>query len=606
MKRTVFLMFLLMVLCGCAPELVPPSLGEVSVENYDGKVVSLSGESHTFSVEVEGDDWFAVSPTADTWIIAYEKDDKLFVKVSANNEDKVRESHVDVRGAGEVVRLNVRQDYFRNLSFVTASNQIGAADGTYRIALSTNIPDSDISIQIEEGCSWIKESEIKDGYLVLAVDANPSEVEAREVKITVSSTVSGEFSDEATVSQRAMTGFPYEIPVGSIDFTKYPVYDVIDEVSGEPVARVAREYLYKYDNAKDVCLVDSVYTVVYAAFKDADRTVIDYSKGMVLETGGEVSWNENITINSAGYEMISHYVGGERTGMPSKVYIPRGSTYPRFEELSPADKANKVSVEIVPMILEDKRGDKVDTYPVVKIATQYWLKENLRALRYPDGTLIAQPNNEDTYNKTYPLVKHTGTSTGNQHQDVWVANCSPVLRPMVTVMANSDRYWNSSDKNFESYRLTLGCCYTYTALIGALEGLDVSKKSKLNVTKNDAISPEGWRMPMVSDFQKMINYLLQTQSFKNTKEKQEALIEKLCAPEARVPGKNISGFSAHASYVTSAGGRVNSEIVYPTLDYVWASSAHSVQALKLIVGNNSAISNVSIGNAYHVRLIKEE
>lgn len=105
--------------------------------------------------------------------------------------------------------------------------------------------------------------------------------------------------------------------------------------------------------------MDSVYTVVYAACKDADRTVIDYSKGMVLETGGEVSWNENITINSAGYEMISHYVGGERTGMPSKVYIPRGSTYPRFEELSPADKANKVSVEIVPMILEDKRETRL-------------------------------------------------------------------------------------------------------------------------------------------------------------------------------------------------------------------------------------------------------
>lgn len=606
MKRTVFLMFLLMVLGSCAKELVPPSLGEVSVGNYDGKVVSLSGESHTFSVEVEGDDWFAVSPTADTWIIAYEKDGKLYVKVSANNEDKVRESHVDVRGAGKVVRLNVRQDYFRNLSFVSSSNQIGAADGTYRIALSTNISDADISVQIPEDNTWIKGYEIKDGYIVLEVDANPSEAEAREVMIKVTSSVSGEFSAEATVSQRAMSGFPYEISVGSIDFTKYPVYDVVDAVSGEPVARVAREYLYKYDVAKDICLVDSVYTVVYAVYRDSDRTVIDYTKGMVLETGGEVSWNENITINSAGYEMISHYVSGDRTVMPSKVYIPRGSTYPRYEELSPEDKANKVSVDIVPVILEDKRGDKVDTYPVVKIATQYWIKENLRALRYPDGTSIAQPNNEDTYDKSYPLVKHTGTSTGNQHQDVWVANCSPVLRPMVTVMANSDRYWNSSDKNFESYRQTLGCCYTYPALIGAIEGLEISKKSKLNVTRKDAMSPEGWRMPMASDFQKMVNYLLQTQSFKNTKEKQEALIEKLCTPEARVPGKNISGFSAHASHITSAGGRVNTEIVYPTLDYVWASSSHCVQAFKLIVGNNSPISNVALGNAYHVRLIKEE
>ena len=90
MKRTVFMMFLMLVLGSCAKDLVPPSLGEVSVGNYDGNVVSLSGESHTFSVEVEGDDWFAVSPTADTWIIAYEKDGKLYVKVSANNEDKVR------------------------------------------------------------------------------------------------------------------------------------------------------------------------------------------------------------------------------------------------------------------------------------------------------------------------------------------------------------------------------------------------------------------------------------------------------------------------------------------------------------------------------------
>ena len=152
----------------------------------------------------------------------------------------------------------------------------------------------------------------------------------------------------------------------------------------------------------------------------------------------------------------------------------------------------------------------------------------------------------------------------------------------------------------------MGCVYTYPVLTGVRAGLDVSKKSKITVDEKDAFSPAGWKMPSSSDFQKMVNYLLQSKGYKNSKEKQEALIEKLCSPDARVPGKDICGFSAHASYTTSAGGRINTEIVYPTLEYVWASSTHSVVAFKLIAGANPPISNVGIANGYHVRLIKEE
>ena len=124
--------------------------------------------------------------------------------------------------------------------------------------------------------------------------------------------------------------------------------------------------------------------------------------------------------------------------------------------------------------------------------------------------------------------------------------------------------------------------------------------------QKDAFSPDGWRIHSSSDFQKMVNYLLQSKGYKNSKEKQEALIEKMCSPDARVPGKNICGFSAHASHVTSAGARVNTEIIYPTLEYAWASSSHTVSAFKLISGANPPIANVAIANGYHVRLIKEE
>ena len=606
MKRITILLALAVGLCGCAKELTPPSFGEISAENCEGTNVRLTGEAQTFNVEISGDDWFVVSPTADMWLIAYEKGGKLYIKVTENNEDRVRESHVDVRGAGQVIRLNITQDYFRDLKFVSKTNSIGAADGTYSVALATNIPDSDITVNIS-GADWIKGYSVENGSVMLTVDANPSEVQAREAEISVSSTGSGDYSAKTTIRQLPMSGFPYEIPVGTIDFSKYLVYNVVDAVSGDVIARVAREYLYKYDNDKNEAVVDSTYTVVYAVTKKDGKAVVDYSKGLILETRGEVSWSENITVNSAGYDMISHYVKGKSGLMPSKVYIPRGSVYPRFEELSAADKANKVNVRVEPMTLVDTRGDKTDTYAIVKIASQYWLKENLRALRYLDGTPIAQPNNEDTYDKTYPLLKNTsGTSYDDQNQGHWVANCSPTLRPMVIVMANSDRYWNSSYGSFENYRQTLGCCYTYPVLTGTRAGIDVSKKSKITVDQKDAFSPDGWRIPSSSDFQKMVNYLLQSKGYKNSKEKQEALIEKMCSPDARVPGKNICGFSAHASHVTSAGARVNTEIIYPTLEYAWASSSHTVSAFKLISGANPPIANVAIANGYHVRLIKEE
>ena len=606
MKRIVILLALAVGLCSCAKEMTPPAFGEISAENCDGDLVTLSGEAQTFNVEISGDDWFAVSPTADTWLIAYEKEGKLYVKVSENNEDRVRESHVDIRGAGQKIRLNIRQDYFRDLNFVAKINSIGAADGTYRVALATNIQDEDIAVDCS-GAEWIRDCRVENGYVVLTVDANPSEVERREIEISVSSGVSGDYSAKTIVRQLPMSGFPYEIPVGSIDFSKYPVHNVVDAVSGKVIARVAREYLYKYDNDKQVAIVDSTYTVIYAVTMHNNQEVVDYTRGLVLETRGELSWNENITVNSAGYDMITHYVKGKAGLIPSKVYIPRGSEHPRFEELSPADIANKVNVRIEPMTLDDKRGDKTESYAVVKIASQYWLKENLRALRYLDGTPIAQPKNEDTYDKTYPLHKYSGSTVyDDPNQGYWVANCTPTLRPMVIVMANSDRYWNSSYKSFETYRQTMGCVYTYPVLTGVRAGLDVSKKSKITVDEKDAFSPAGWKMPSSSDFQKMVNYLLQSKGYKNSKEKQEALIEKLCSPDARVPGKDICGFSAHASYTTSAGGRINTEIVYPTLEYVWASSTHSVVAFKLIAGANPPISNVGIANGYHVRLIKEE
>jgi len=615
MKKIYIAFAFLAVLCSCAKELTPPKFGEVSKET-DGEWVNLDGAAQVFNVEVTGDDWIVTSPTNDTWIIAYEKNGKVYVKVTKNLEDRVRESHFEVRGAnGDVLRMYVRQDYDRNLAFAAPDTRIGAADGTYRIPLSTNIPSDEIegAEVVEEGAEpvgWLTVKDVANGYLVVSVsEGNPSETESRSVKVSVTS--SG-YTATATITQVPMSGYPYEIPIpSSEDLSAYPVHNVIDKEHGDTIARIAREYLFKYDDNKGITYVDGVYDVIYPVTKPAgsSKGVVDYANGFVINNGGEVSWTDNIDINTAGFDMITHFAEGGLEERPTFVYIPRGATKVRVEPLSTADSEAKVAVEVRPFILQDERiGERgvpaIDEYGIVKIGKQYWINRNYAAMAYSDGERIDVPCGwDESKNPPLPSTKLDDTAARARYSDMMATNN---IVPMCIVMANNSRYWQVGN-DWINYRTIMGCCYTYPALIRATAGVNVNDKNKAaNVNEVDAISPEGWTVPSPNDYQIMTNYLIQYNYLPTAKDRQHILIEKLCAKDATLPGKNTTGFSAKGSHISSTGGYYNTRIVYMTLDYQFASQAHYVRSFQLIDSNSFPILNMTMKASYHVRLMMKE
>ncbi len=574
MKRyIIFIAVAVAALCSCEKEMIAPEFGEVHAENYsDSAGVWLTGEKQTFDVEVKGEDWFVTTPTTDTWIIAYEKNGKLQVKVSANEGDAERVSHVDLRGAGTSVRLTVRQDFIKYLDFAVADNLIDAADGEYDIPVRTNLMTKDLVVTTK--ADWLSDFSVSDGKLRLVAQANPSETESRSDSLFIES---GLFKASAVVTQVPMSGLPYVIKVDTLDFATYPVYDMLDEQNGQHVARVAREYLYKYDYN-----VDSTYTVVYPVL-DGE---VNYSKGIVVENGGTVVWTSDININVPGSDMLAHYAAGELSAPAAEVYVPRGATAARIKPLSDADSRIAVHAVPVPLILKDVRSaagkpDEVCEYAVVKIGGQYWTKSDLRTLRFNDGTEIP-----------YPAFRYITDGTGSWEENL-TAN---VLKPMVLKMNGSTRYFG--DQAEVNTVTDFVCAYTFPTVVGAHNGLDFSGMTSVSVPQNDALAPEGWEVPSESDFSLMINYLVQ-QKHLTSAEKQKILTRTICAS-----GDDLTGFSASGYAVAANGGYRDKKIYYMTKDYVFAASTHSVPMLYLIDGNYVPLFNESAkGGGYHVRLV---
>ncbi len=119
----------------------------------------------------------------------------------------------------------------------------------------------------------------------------------------------------------------------------------------------------------------------------------DLTKGISAENGGSVVWN--LTANTA--EVTA---GG---GAVSTFYIVDGA----LTANEPSD-VEIVDATVSPDYLVDTRGSESITYPIIKVGTQYWMAENLRATKYVSGKDI------ETF-KTTDKSGWDGNTTGCYH-----------------------------------------------------------------------------------------------------------------------------------------------------------------------------------------------
>ncbi|MDE7408185.1 MAG: fibrobacter succinogenes major paralogous domain-containing protein, partial [Muribaculaceae bacterium] len=135
---------------------------------------------------------------------------------------------------------------------------------------------------------------------------------------------------------------------------------------GKQVAEIALEYIKS---------IDKQVTVVYPC--DANGKA-DLTKG-VTTTGAAVVWD--LDKNTAT-------VGEEGSTAASTVYLVDGNIQMAYAGAT-AETTTQADVIV------DRRGTQTETYTIVKIGTQYWMAENLRARFFADGSAIAAISETD-------------------------------------------------------------------------------------------------------------------------------------------------------------------------------------------------------------------
>lgn len=214
------------------------------------------------------------------------------------------------------------------------------------------------------------------------------------------------------------------------------------------VAEMCSEYV-RYKHGDDV-IVDGKLVVVYPMGTDGKA---DLSKG-VAANGAKLSWDV------ASNALVSYTAPAEDAELKT-VYLTSDGKF-----VSAAEAADAVETTQEAYVVKDKRGvldSSPFTYHVVKVGTQYWLEENLRATLFRDGTSI---------------TKYTSNQAA-----AWDANTTGAYK----VYADDMQY----------------CWIDYGALYNGYA-----------VLSDRGLAPEGWEVTTVAQWNALKSYLATGQSTK--------------------------------------------------------------------------------------------
>lgn len=169
------------------------------------------------------------------------------------------------------------------------------------------------------------------------------------------------FQAESTASK------VYKIDIPT-DFSTGRVQKVM--AGDKQVAEICSEYVRSWGVTSNA--VDDVLTVVYPMGTDGKA---DLSKGLA-SNGASIVWDVE-------GDSVASYTPG--TADLTTIYLTAEGTFVS----SLPDDAEEVATSLTPYVINDVRS-KTDaqTYKIVKIAAQYWMDSNLKAVTLRDGTAI--------------------------------------------------------------------------------------------------------------------------------------------------------------------------------------------------------------------------
>ena len=213
-----------------------------------------------------------------------------------------------------------------------------------------------------------------EGNTQRAIQIKMAEVENRTLAGIVGEVEEwGETTKQEETEGSLQTG---EVHIAALSFGTSSVYRLYN--NGRTVAEICKEYL--------VSEADEIASQAIVAYP-VKNEVTDLTLGIVLQLIGQTGEVHGGKVNWDAERNTFAYTAGTSAPVET-LYLDEKQSI--VVDVKPE---TCMKVNVVGYRLRDMRAGKLDTYSVVKIGTQYWMRQDLCAVSYKDGTPIERQTN---------------------------------------------------------------------------------------------------------------------------------------------------------------------------------------------------------------------